>query len=102
MDIAFQIQRAIKTGKVYLGFRQSEKSLLNGRARLVIIASNARKDLKDRVEYLARLDDVPIYRFPGTSMELGSVCGRPHAVSVIVVEDPGDSSILEIVKEEKT
>ena len=30
MDIAFQIQRAIKTGWVYMGFRQSEKSLLNG------------------------------------------------------------------------
>ena len=68
----------------------------------MIVASNARKDLKDRVEYLARLDGVPVYEFPGTSLELGSVCGRPHAVSVLVVEDPGDSSILEIVKEEKT
>lgn len=101
MDIAFQIQRAIKTGKVYMGFRQSEKSLLNGKARLLIVASNARRDLRDRVEYLARLDGVPVYYFPGTSLELGSVCGRPHAVSVLVVEDPGDSSILEIVKEEK-
>ncbi len=99
MDIQFQLQRAMRTGRVLLGFRESEKSLLNGRAKLIIIAANARPDVRDRIEHLSRVGGVPIYHFPGTSLELGSLCGRPHAVSVISIEDPGDSSILEIVKE---
>jgi len=32
-------------------------------------------------------------------LDLGELIGRPHFVSVISVDDPGDSSILELAKE---
>ncbi len=100
MDIRFQIRRAMDTGRVLLGYRQTEKSLLNGAAKLVIVASNAPAREAERIDYLAKVGGVPIYRFSGSSVDLGHVCGKPFVVSMLVVEDPGDSSILDLAKEE--
>ncbi|MDN5358569.1 MAG: large subunit ribosomal protein L30e [Candidatus Diapherotrites archaeon] len=100
MDLRFQIRRAMETGKVLLGYRESEKSLMNGRAKLIILASNAPREEAYRIQYLAKVGSVPLYRFPGTTIELGQVCGKPFAVSVLAVEDAGDSSILDLAKEE--
>ena len=96
----FQIRRAMETGKVVLGYRGSEKSVLNGRAKLIILAANAPREQADRIRYLAKIGGVPVYSFRGTTLELGQVCGKPFTVSVLAVEDAGDSSILEVVKEE--
>lgn len=90
----------METGKVLLGYRESEKSLMNGRAKLIILASNAPREEAYRIQYLAKVGSVPLYRFPGTTIELGQVCGKPFAVSVLAVEDAGDSSILDLAKEE--
>jgi ribosomal protein L30E len=30
------------------------------------------------------------------SLDLGVLCGKPFSVSVIVINDPGDSKILEL------
>lgn len=100
MDLRFQIRRAMETGRVVLGYRESEKSLLNGRAKLIILASNAPREEAHRIQYLAKVGGIPLYRFAGTTLELGQVCGKPFTVSVLAVEDAGDSSILDIVKEE--
>ena len=102
MDLGFQLKRAMKTGDVKIGFRSVEKSLLNGRSKLIIIADNTPERLKHRVIHLAKVGKVPVYQFKGGSLDLGEVVGRPHFVSVISVDDPGDSSILEIAKEVTT
>jgi large subunit ribosomal protein L30e len=99
MDLRFQIRRAMDTGRVLLGFRQTEKSLLNGRAQLVIIAANAPQFERERIEYLADVGGVPVYHFEGSTVDPGHVCGKPFSVSMLVVEDAGDSSILELAKE---
>ncbi len=102
MDISFQLRRAIQTGTVRIGFRETEKSLLNGKSKLIIIASNVPEDKMLRVLHLAKVSGTPVYRYEGTSFELGELIGRPHFVSVLSVEDPGDSNILELAKEVST
>lgn len=99
MNISFQLRRAMETGDVKLGFRQAEKSLLNGRSKLIILASNVPERIKLRILHLASLSKTPVYTFPGTSLELGELVGRPHFVAVISVDNPGDSSILDLAKE---
>ena len=90
----------METGRIVLGYKESEKSLMNGRAKLVILASNAPKDEAHRIQYLAKVGGTPMYVYDGTTLELGQVCGKPFTVSMLAVEDVGDSSILEIVREE--
>ena len=102
MDVGFQLRRAIETGDVKIGFRSVEKSLLNGKSKLIIMAERVPERMKLRVEHLAKVAKVPVYIFKGGSLDLGELIGRPHFVSVISIDDPGDSSILELAKEVKS
>ena len=47
------------------------------------------------VEYYANLSEIPSLVYDGTSVDLGSVCGKPFTVATLIVNDPGDSTILD-------
>ncbi|MDI9623644.1 MAG: 50S ribosomal protein L30e [Methanothermobacter sp.] len=97
MDIDRGIRVAVDTGNVILGSKKSIQNLKLGKGKLVIIAENAPEDIKEDVEYYAKLSNIPIYVYNGSSVELGSVCGKPFTVTTLLIQDPGDSTILEIV-----
>ncbi|BAW31776.1 MAG TPA: 50S ribosomal protein L30e [Methanothermobacter sp.] len=97
MDIDRGIRVAVDTGNVILGSRKSIQNLKLGKGKLVIIAENAPEDVKEDVEYYSKLSNIPVYVYNGSSVELGSVCGKPFTVTTLLIQDPGDSTILEIV-----
>ena len=84
MDVDRSIRVAVDTGDVTLGSEKSIQSLKLGKGQLVIVAANTPKDIVEDVEY-----------YEGSSVELGSVCGKPFTVATLIVNDPGDSTILD-------
>ncbi|WP_455645244.1 50S ribosomal protein L30e [Methanosphaera sp.] len=96
MDIERGIRVAVDTGKVILGSNKSTQAIKLGNGELVVIAANAPKDVKADIEVYAKLSEIPVYTFEGSSVELGSICGKPFTVTVLVIQEPGDSNILEI------
>lgn len=98
-DIVKSLQTCVKTGEIVVGSKRTKKLLLHGKAKLIIVASNAPPDLKKDLSYYAKLSNIPVYVFPGTNMELGTLIGKPFGVSALAVIDPGQSNILELVKE---
>jgi len=101
MDINIEIRRAVDTGKVNFGEKQSEKNILKGNGELIIISSNTNKILKERLEHYAKLSEIPFYEFQGSSVELGSVCGKPFPISVMTILNKGKSKILEVNEKQK-
>ena len=95
MDVDRGIRVAVDTGDVTLGSEKSIQSLKLGKGQLVIVAQNAPKDIIEDVEYYAQLSEIPYYIYEGTSVDLGSVCGKPFTVATLIVNDPGDSTILD-------
>jgi len=98
IDIGRELQVAINTGKVIIGLRETKKSLLTGAPKLVIIAANAPRWAREDIEYYAKLAGVPIFTFPGSSIELGAAAKRPHKIMALAVVDPGQSEILKLVE----
>lgn len=96
MDIERGIRVAVDTGKVILGSNKSIQAIKLGNGELVVLAANAPKTLKEDVEVYSNLSEIPVHTFDGSSVELGSICGKPFTVSVLVVQEPGDSNILEL------
>ncbi|MBE6486198.1 MAG: 50S ribosomal protein L30e [Methanosphaera stadtmanae] len=96
MDIERGIRVAVDTGKVILGSNKSIQAIKLGNGELVVMAANAPKNLKEDVEVYSKLSEMPVYVFDGSSVDLGSICGKPFTVSVLVVQEPGDSNILEL------
>jgi large subunit ribosomal protein L30e len=97
-DIGKAIRLAVDTGKVRFGSREAVKAALNGEAKLILVAGNCPASAKGDIEYYSSMSSVPSVGFGGTSIELGSVCGKPFPVSALIVIDAGTSDILEAVK----
>lgn len=95
MDVDRGIRVAVDTGDVTLGSEKSIQSLKLGKGKLVVVAANAPKDILEDVEYYANLSDIPAHTYDGTSVDLGSVCGKPFTVATLIINDPGDSTILD-------
>lgn len=96
MDIERGIRVAVDTGKVILGSNKSIQAIKLGNGELVVMAENTPKNVKEDIEVYSKLSQIPVHVFEGSSVELGSICGKPFTVSVLVVQEPGDSNILEI------
>jgi large subunit ribosomal protein L30e len=99
MDVDRGIRVAVDTGNVTLGSIKSIQALKLGKGKLVIIADNCPEEVREDVEQYSQLSDIPIHTYEGTSVDLGSICGKPFTVATMIVNDPGDSTILEIVND---
>ncbi|ACB40881.1 50S ribosomal protein L30e [Pyrobaculum neutrophilum] len=98
VDISRELQVALNTGKVIIGFEETKKAVLAGTPKLVILAANAPKWARGDIEYYAKLAGVPVFIFPGSSIELGAAAKRPHKIMALAVLDPGQSEILKVVE----
>ena len=92
VDIEKALRRALKTGKVYLGSKRTIKALRSGEAKLVVMASNCPKEVRQEIEKY----DKPVVTFNGTNMELGAACGKPFSVAALAIVDAGESEILNV------
>ena len=92
---------AVKTGKVGFGSKDAITSTGFARAKMIILAKNIREAERDEILHNAGQSEIPVYVFPGSSLDLGAVCEKPFPVSAIVVREPGDSDVLKLVAEKK-
>ncbi|KQC06480.1 MAG: 50S ribosomal protein L30 [Methanolinea sp. SDB] len=93
MDFNTSLRRAIKTGDVLLGQNKTEQCIKEGKAQLVVVAKNCPKNFRDSI---TPDEDLFIYTFDGSSVQLGKACGKPFMVSALAVMDAGESDILSL------
>src|SRR5512144_2152211 len=84
----------MKSGKYCLGYKQTLKTLRQGKAKLVLIASNTPALRKSEIEYYAMLAKTEVQHYSGTNIELGTACGKYFRVCTMSITDPGDSDII--------
>lgn len=91
-----EIKSVIRTGKFVLGSKGSLKAILMGKAKAVVVASKIPPTIEADVLYYAKLGNIPVIRYPGTSYDLGLVCGKQFPVSVMAILDFGESRLAEV------
>lgn len=94
INIDKAIASAVKTGKVAYGTSAALQSAKTGKARMIVLAANCPKDIKDDIEQYAKLSRVPLLSFKGASMDLAEVCKKPFIISALTIRETGDSDIL--------
>merc|ERR1711881_719790 len=70
------------------------KTLRQGKAKLVILASNCPALRKSEIEYYAMLAKTGVHHYTGNNIELGTACGKYFRVCTLTITDPGDSDII--------
>jgi large subunit ribosomal protein L30e len=93
MDAETAIRLAVKSGKTILGAKRTLHMLRTGSPRVIILAANTPSQTADRVNTLAKANNIPIHKYQSNSWDLGQLCGRPHMVTALAVLDPGDADI---------
>lgn len=102
VDPAKELRRAVDTGKVGLGFKETKRNILKGSCLLVIIGKGVEKGKQEALEGFCSAAGIPYYEFNAKSAQLGSICGKPFSVSFACVTDMGKSKLLEAVEKKKT
>jgi len=93
-SINARLALVMKSGKYVLGYRQTLKTLRQGKAKLIIIANNTPPLRKSEIEYYAMLAKTGVHHYTGNNIELGTSCGKYFRVTTLSITDAGDSDII--------
>jgi large subunit ribosomal protein L30e len=95
-DVDTNLKVAMRTGKFVYGKNQVLKHLRNESFKMIIIANNCPTELEKQLNYYVSLmkDKIYLYRYKGSSWDLGLACAKPYMISIIGVVQEGDSEIL--------
>jgi large subunit ribosomal protein L30e len=96
VDVDKLIKNTVKKGDVKLGTKQAKQMLIEGKAKLAIIASNC--PYSAEITELASKKNIPVYNYEANAIDLGYTCGKAYGVSVLTVIDDGGENILQLVK----
>jgi large subunit ribosomal protein L30e len=102
IDVDKAIATAVKTGKVSFGANAALQNAKTGKAKMIILAANCPKDIKEEIEYYCRLSRVPVMTYRGASMDLAAVCNKLFIISALSIRETGDSEILKVTENTET
>lgn len=98
-DVDTNIKVAYKTGKIIYGKNQVLKRLQKVNPyKMLIISNNCPTELINELDNYNNLlkDKIYIYKYKGSSWDLGLACAKPYMISVIGVLDFGDSDLISL------
>ena len=98
IDVDKAIATVVKTGKVSFGAKMALQNAKTGKAKMIVLAANCPKDIKEQVEYYGKISKVPIMTYKGTSMDLAAVCNKLFIISALSIRETGDSEILKVTE----
>lgn len=98
VDVNKQIQMVVRTGKVAFGVKEAVDAARSAKGKLLILASNCPAAEKQSIMRFAKQSEIPIYHYPGTSVDLAGACAKPFIVAAMTVSEPGDSDILKLAE----
>lgn len=96
IDVDKAIATAVKTGKVSFGANAALQNAKTGKAKMIILAANCPKDIKEEIEYYCKLSKVPVMTYKGAAMDLTTVCNKLFIISALSIRETGDSEILKV------
>jgi len=86
MDLAREIQAALKENKVIIGYKESIDFIKSNKPRLIVVAKNIPENMRKEIEHNAKIFGLELVVFEGSSKELGIICGKPFPISTIVIK----------------
>jgi len=98
-EVNRELFKALSTGTVLIGSKETIKACKARAAKVIIHASNCPLAIRREVEALGGTGGAEpcIYDYPANSLELGLACGKPYAVASACITEPGDSEIVRLL-----
>ena len=98
IDLTKAIASVVKTGKVSFGANSAILAAKNGKAKMIVLASNCPNTIKEQIEYYGGISKIPIITYQGDTMDMAAVCNKLFVISALTIREAGDSEILKVTK----
>ena len=98
IDVDKALATVVKTGKVAFGSNVALQNAKTGKAKMIVLAANCPKDIKEQIEYYGKISKVPIMTYKGASIDLANVCNKLFVISALSIRETGDSEILKLTE----
>jgi len=95
VNIEVELKRAYKTGKIEVGLKDSEKSILLGKSKAVVMSSAASDADKIRLKYLCDMENIKFILLDEIPLEFGQLIGLSYPVTAVSIINEGKSKILQ-------
>ena len=102
IDLNKALVSVVKTGKVSFGVNSALQNAKTGKAKMIVLASNCPKDIKEQIEYYGKISKVPVMTHKGTSIDLANICNKLFIISALSIRETGDSEILKVIENNGT
>jgi len=101
-DVDTNIKVAFKTGEIIHGKNEVLKNLRDNKYKMIIVANNCPQNILSEINHYNNLldDEMFIYKYKGSSWNLGLALAKPYMISILGIYDYGDSA-LEQLKSKK-
>jgi large subunit ribosomal protein L30e len=86
MNVQEMIQEALKSKNIVIGYKDSIKFIKVNAPKLIVISNNLPESLRKEIEHNAKVGNMKLEVFSGTSKDLGIFCGKPFPVSALVIK----------------
>lgn len=83
MDAVEEIKKLVKDKRLVLGAARTIRNLQKGKCAKVWFSSNVGEDIRQDVLRYAQLANVPVEQLPIPNDELGLLCKKQFAVSLL-------------------
>ena len=80
-----EVKKLLTSKKLVIGKERTIKYLKQGKVKKVFMSSNCSKALRDDVARYASIDKVEVQEMGQNNKELGTVCKKPYAISILSV-----------------
>ncbi|HEX7031370.1 MAG TPA: ribosomal L7Ae/L30e/S12e/Gadd45 family protein [Nitrososphaera sp.] len=94
------IKEAIASDKYKSGVREVLHSVKG--SKLIIVSKSIDSADRAKLEEQAKTTNVPVYEYPGTSVQLGKLCNRPYRITAIAIKSGTAAEIDAIMSEGAT
>ena len=93
------IKDAITADKYKSGVKEVLQSVKG--SKLIIVSKSIDSEDGKKLEDQAKSANIPIYDYPGTSMQLGKLCNKPFRITAIAIKSGTAHAIRTILPEKR-
>jgi large subunit ribosomal protein L30e len=98
-DVDTNLKVVYKTGKIMYGKNQVLKNLKRENPfKMLVVSENCPGELLNQLNHYNSLlnNQLFIYKYKGSSWDLGLACAKPYMISIIGIIDFGDSDLISL------
>lgn len=78
-----ELRKLLEEDKLLIGANETMRAMKMGKVKRLILARNVSESVKYDLMRLAEIGSVPVVELSQSNHELGTLCRKKHAISVI-------------------